>query len=182
MARYVAFLRGINVGGHNVKSDALRGRVEALGFTAVATFLASGNVVFVAGGMEPAMIEERIAEGLHAALGYAVPTFVRRDDEVARVAAEQPFGPAEPAEGSTLHIGFVGARPGAKERRAVLDLSTAEDRLAVEGRELYWLRRGPLMESSISGPALERALGMSMTLRTANTVRRLAAKYPPARG
>ncbi len=48
MPRYIALLRGINVGGHNVKMDRLRALFEELGFRDVATFIASGNVIFTA--------------------------------------------------------------------------------------------------------------------------------------
>ena len=46
MPKFVAFLRAINVGGHLVKMDELRGLFEALGFSNVETFIASGNVIF----------------------------------------------------------------------------------------------------------------------------------------
>ena len=49
MPRFVAFLRALNVGGaHVVKMDALKRHFEAMGFTDVETFIASGNVVFTA--------------------------------------------------------------------------------------------------------------------------------------
>jgi uncharacterized protein (DUF1697 family) len=44
--RYVAFLRGINVGGHRVKMEHLRDLFTALRFSQVATFIASGNVIY----------------------------------------------------------------------------------------------------------------------------------------
>ena len=46
MTRYIAFLRAINVGGHTVKMAELKRLFEALGFTNVETFIASGNVIF----------------------------------------------------------------------------------------------------------------------------------------
>jgi uncharacterized protein (DUF1697 family) len=46
MSQYIAFLRAINVGGHTVKMDPLRQLFEALGFSQVETFIASGNVIF----------------------------------------------------------------------------------------------------------------------------------------
>jgi len=46
MTRYIAFLRAINVGGHTVKMEHLRGIFESMGFSNVETFIASGNVIF----------------------------------------------------------------------------------------------------------------------------------------
>jgi hypothetical protein len=50
MSRYVAFLRGMNLGGRRISNDDLRSRFEALGCEDVATFRASGNVVFAKAG------------------------------------------------------------------------------------------------------------------------------------
>ena len=67
--RYVALLGGINVGGHRVKMTELRAVFEALGFQNVATFIASGNVLFDADSTDAlglaAQIEQRLAECLH---------------------------------------------------------------------------------------------------------------------
>ena len=49
---YVAFLRGMNLGGRRIKNEELRAEFEALGFEEVATFRASGNVIFGASGGE----------------------------------------------------------------------------------------------------------------------------------
>lgn len=46
MARYIAFLRSINVGGHVLKMDALRDLFTQLKFSNVETFIARGNVIF----------------------------------------------------------------------------------------------------------------------------------------
>ena len=46
MQRYVAFLRGMNLGGRRIKNDDLRRRFEGMGLEEVATFRASGNVIF----------------------------------------------------------------------------------------------------------------------------------------
>ena len=49
MSQYIAFLRGINVGGHRVKMDRLRAIFIELGLQDVSTFIASGNVLFCDG-------------------------------------------------------------------------------------------------------------------------------------
>ena len=86
MTRYVAFLRGLNVGGHTVKMDALRKHFEDLGFENVSTFIASGNVIFETKDAKPAALEKKIEQALERALGYEVATFLRTDKEVAQIA------------------------------------------------------------------------------------------------
>lgn len=181
MTRYVAFLRGLNVGGHTVAMDDLRRHVEALGLASVSTFIASGNVLF-ASDEDPAALAPRIEAGLRAALGYEVATFLRSDAEVAAVAAHAPFSRVEPRAGDTMHVVFLRSAPEGAVRERYLALASERDLLHVAGREVYWLRRGSFHESSIKDSDWARAGARApVTVRNVNTVRRLAARlYPTA--
>jgi uncharacterized protein (DUF1697 family) len=66
MPRYFAFLRAIDVGGHVVKMEALRGHFEDLGFLAVETFIASGNVIFQSKSVKAAELEKKIERRLES--------------------------------------------------------------------------------------------------------------------
>jgi uncharacterized protein (DUF1697 family) len=176
--RYIAFLRGINVGGHQVKMDELRRLFESLGLEGVATFIASGNVIFES-NQAAKRLETSIEKHLRKALGYDVPTFLRTDADVARISEHEPFPDLGAAKG-TSYVAFLDRRPAAGKRRAVEELSNDVDRLAVDDREIYWHIRGRLMESTVGTAGVEKALGSPTTLRNVKTVRRLAAKYPPA--
>jgi uncharacterized protein (DUF1697 family) len=174
--RYAAFLRGINLGKRRVSSDALRSCLEQLGFNDVATFRASGNVIFSAEGREsPAKITGRVEEGLADALGYEVPTFLRTGAEVQAIAGHEPF-PAKLVTGSKgkLQIMLLPAKPGARSRKQAL--ATDEDRLAHHERELYWLPSGGISDSALDLKAIERLLGAG-TIRTKATIDQIAAKY-----
>ena len=174
--RYVAFLRAINVGGRVVKMTALKRIFESLNLAEVETFIASGTVIFTSSS-GPARLESLIEKGLAKALGYSVATYLRTTDEIAAVAARDPFGTPVP-EGGRIYVGFLRQPPSPSERRKVMALATAADTFAVDGRELYWMCAVPSMESIISGATLEKVLGQPATLRSVNTVRRLAEKYP----
>jgi uncharacterized protein (DUF1697 family) len=92
MFRFIAFLRAINVGGgRTVKMQSLRQVFESLGLSSVATFIASGNVVFETTTKEPKALERKIERALKAALGYEVRTFVRGEDKLAKIANYRPF-------------------------------------------------------------------------------------------
>ena len=91
MERYVAFLRGMNLGRRRIKNEELRAEFEALGFEDVATFRASGNVIFGAGRTIKKALARTIEHGLGEALGYEVPVFLRSCAEVAAIAAQEPF-------------------------------------------------------------------------------------------
>jgi uncharacterized protein (DUF1697 family) len=179
MARYVAFLRAINVGGRVVKMQELRRIFEAWGAAHVDTFIASGNVVFDTPRRNLQAAERSLEHKIRAALGYPVVTFLRSLPEVAAVAAHAPFPPAESgAAGATLFVGFMKHEPDRSVATAVAALSDDLNAFAVYGRELYWLRRRRLIEAMRSGgPPLERIVGSPVTTRNVNTVRRMAAKY-----
>ncbi len=182
MTRYIAFLRGINVGGHQVKMDELRRWFEALDFDNVATFIASGNVIFEAGNTKAVTLTGRIERQLRDGLGYEVPTFLRTDAELARIAEHEPFPDLETADGESSYVAFLYKRPSAAAVKKVVALSNATDQVAIHDRELYWHVRGRMADSTLGPPVFEQALGgVPATVRNLNTVRRLAAKYPPAR-
>ena len=180
MPRYIAFLRGINVGGHTVKMGDLRRHMGALGLRGVATFIASGNVIFEDDDREPGDLEARIAAQLREALGYEVATFLRTDADVARIAAHEPFPGLDVAEGDTSYVGFLGRRPSTARARSMAALSNETDRLVVHDREIHWrIRGGGMQASTLAAAAFEKVLDAPTTIRNVNTVRRLAAKYPP---
>jgi uncharacterized protein (DUF1697 family) len=190
MQQFVAFLRAINVGGRVVKMDTLRKRFEALGYARVATFIASGNVIFGSLDADGRAHEQRIEAQLASALGYHVDTFVRTIAEVQSIAAYEPFpalgasGPVRAATGDDegagpwrLYVAFLKRSPAAAARERVQALRSEYDDLHVHERELYWLSRHVRSaDSPVSGATIEKAIGGPATVRGMSTVQRLAAK------
>lgn len=177
MPRYVALLRAINVGGHVVKMDVLRGHFEALGFSNVSTFIASGNVLFTARAGAAAALEARIARALRDALGYDVATFLRTPGEMAAAARHTPFDNL--ADTDALWVGFLKRALTADERRAVQAFASDSDAFAANARELYWHRRVRISESKFSMAKFEKALGTPATFRNVTTVRKLDRLLSP---
>jgi uncharacterized protein (DUF1697 family) len=176
MERYVAFLRGMNLGGHRIKNDELRQRFEELDLSDVSCFRASGNVLFASEERDEESVRELLEAGLAESLGYEVPVFLRNAAELKAVSAQEPFDPAlVSASKGKLQIAFLSAAPEAKARKQALALSSDADRLAVKGRELYWLPSGGISESDLDLKTLESTLG-SWTMRTKGTVEQIAAK------
>jgi uncharacterized protein (DUF1697 family) len=178
MQRYVAFLRGINLGGRRIKNEELRRHFEEIGFEEVATFRASGNVVFRAPQREAeGRLARRVEAELGERLGYEVPVFLRGIEEVAAIAAREPFDPGAVTESKgKLQVSFLAKKPSAAAKRKALALATDEDLLAIEGRELYWLPSGGISESDLDLKAIDAALGPG-TIRTMGTVEQIAAKH-----
>ena len=177
MPKYVAFLRAINVGGHVVKMDHLRSLFEAMGFSNVETFIASGNVIFDSKSKNTKALESRIEQGLEAGLGYKVTTFIRSVSDLVFVCQYKPFDDCD-AEGNVLYIGFLGESPGEEAKQRLVSFNTAIDEFHILGREVYWLCRKKLGESAFHGGAkFEKTLGMQANLRNSNTVVKIARKY-----
>ena len=177
MPKYVAFLRAINVGGHTVKMDHLRSLFQAMGFSNVETFIASGNVIFDSKSKSTKALESKIERALEDNLGYKVATFIRSIPELAAVARYAPF-PDCGEDGNVLYIAFVGDLPGDESKQRLLSFSTKVDDFHIYGREVYWLCRKKLGESAFPGGAkFEKTLGMQATVRNSTTVRKIADKY-----
>ena len=167
----------MNLGRRRLTNDELRGHFEGLGFEAVATFLASGNVVFETSTTDAVDLVEPIESGLRDALSYSVPTFLRSEAEVRAIAAFEPFTEEELAASSgKAQVALLNDEPSEADRRRVLELSTDDDRLALRGSELYWLPHHGISGSQLDFGAIERSLGAT-TVRTQRTIRRLAEKH-----
>jgi uncharacterized protein (DUF1697 family) len=177
MERYVAFLRGMNLGNRRLKNEELRAEFEALRFEQVATFRASGNVIFDADGKSEAALRKKIEAGLGEGLGYEVPVFLRSCAEVSTIAAQEPFAAKlVAASKGKLQVSMLAKKPADTDRKAVLALETDDDLLAIEERELYWLPSGGTIDSDLDLKAIDKALGKG-TMRTMGTIEQIAAKH-----
>ena len=182
MHHYIAFLRGINLGSRRPKMDKLRALFEEMKFANIATFIASGNVIFASKVADSRKLERQIQAHLRKSLGYEVDTFVRTRGEAAVVAAFRPFAKAElenPA--NTVHAGFLQEALSADQARKLLACRTDVDEFCVTAREFYWLCRIKSHESKVwSSPPMKAVKLPTSSMRNLTTVRKLAALFPPA--
>lgn len=169
MPRYAAFLRGINVGGTRVAKDDLCEPFRALGFENVATFRASGNVLFDAAEAGDADLARRIEERLAADLGFTrATTFIRGEREMLALAEADPL----PDNGGKLQVLLLLAAPPA----AVLEFATEHDPLALGPKELFWRPRGRLTDSDLDLKAIEKLIGPTTT-RTKGTIDQISERF-----
>src|ERR1044072_1700016 len=161
MSVYVAFLRGMNLGGRRITNDDLRAACEGLGLEEVETFRASGNVIFAApSGKSSEDVSAAVESGLAKALGYEVPVFLRSGSQVAAIAGREPFGVKQvKASKGKLQVALLPDKPGKLARKEAESMATGDDLLAVEGSELYWLPSGGTSETNLDLRELEAELG-----------------------
>ena len=178
MTKYIAFLRAINVGGHTVKMDALRGILRVVGILNVETFIASGNVLFETGSKDSGVLEKKIESKLREALGYDVATFVRTDAELKAIAEYKPFPQSQLDAATAFNVAFLKESLDDQRTKKVMSLRTGIDDFHVHGRELYWLCKKKQSDSTFSNAVLEKTLGRPSTIRGVNTIQKIAVKYP----
>ena len=177
MTKHIAFLRAINVGGHTVKMDHLRGIFESMGFSSVETFIASGNIIFESKPRDVNALAKMIEEGLKEALGFEVATFIRSDSELAEIANYKPFPKPQLDSATALNVAFLSDPLDAKSKKLLMTLKSDIDDFHVHGREVYWFCLKKQSESKFSNAVLEKTLGVKSTLRGMNTVKKMSEKY-----
>ncbi|MFP3907611.1 MAG: DUF1697 domain-containing protein [Acidimicrobiales bacterium] len=172
---WVAFLRGMNLGGRRLGNDELAAAVEDCGCREVRTYQASGNVV-VADRRPKDELLATLEAGLEATLGYPVPVFLRGAGEVRTIAAATPFTEAERAASSGKpQVIFLRAALSADTLREVEALIPADDRMVPAGGQLHWLPAAGLADNGLELRRLDAVTG-GTTVRTQGTVQRLASK------
>jgi uncharacterized protein (DUF1697 family) len=177
MPRYVAFLRGINLGKRRLTMSRLQSVVEELGYHKVETFIASGNVVFSTSKSNSTALESEIARHLESCLGYEVDTFVRRFDEVVRIAQTKLF-PQDGEEGITIHVVFLHAPFSKATAAALTAIRTDYDEFRVAGQEFHWLCHGGISDSRVWSLPEVKALRLpSSTMRNLKSLRRLVERF-----
>lgn len=171
--RYIALLRGINVGGHQVKMDQLRARFGELGLARVRTYIQTGNVFFESDETDQDELTARIERHLRAALGYDVPTCLRTEEEVEATLARDPFAPDEATPDMRLNLVFAsrpiptGLTLPAWSPRRDMEIRAVTAR---EAFVVWYLLDG---RPPSSGTFLEKALGSPVTSRFLHTTRKI---------
>jgi uncharacterized protein (DUF1697 family) len=172
--RYVALLRGINVGrAKRVAMADLRAVVEDLGYADVRTLLNSGNVVFTAPGPDAGDAGGRIEKALLQHLNIASRVTVLSNSELATAVAGNPLlGVAE--DPSRLFVAFLADRADRGKLEPLTGRDWTPETVALGDRVAYiWCPAG--MTESHVAQAVGRALGDAVTSRNWTTVTKLLA-------
>ena len=171
--RHLALLRGINVGGNAlIRMAELKACFEELGFDAVSTYIASGNVLFDTPATEPAALESRIEAAIEARFALPVRTLVLDRADYARIVAAIP--PAWIGDASVrANVAFVLRGTDAAAAVSGLEPDPAIDEIvAIDGAILWATRRDALNRS-----AIRRLMGApvykELTIRSLNTTLKL---------
>ena len=172
MARHVALLRGINVGGNRrISMPELRDVLEAAGYEDVVTLLQSGNVVVRASGSAKAL-GPKLEKLIEDELEVDPLVVVRTHAQIGSVIERNPF-PEAVEQPKLFQVSFLSAKPKASVAREIEGEDWGPDSVAFSGSEVYaWYPKG--MNNSRLGRALtDKRLGVTATARNWNTVVKL---------
>lgn len=174
--QWVAFLRAINVAGRRITNEALCRAVAEIGCEDPRAHQASGNVV-LRDGRERRELLRALEEGLADRLGYPVPVFLRRGDEVRAIAAAEPFTSEQLAAspGKRQVILLTSELPD--DTLDELDELVPDDEVVVaDGSVLHWLPPGGVSDSALPMRRLDELVG-GTTVRTHGSIQRLVARF-----
>ena len=169
MTAFVALLRAVNVGGTGkLPMTELKAMCEELGFGAVRTYIASGNVVFTSRKSESA-IKAALEKRLHAYAGAQVGVLVRSAAEMAEVLAANPFPKAAP---NRIVAIFLDKAPPADALAGIRGQKNEEVKLG--RREIYVHYGDGMGTSKLAIPSAKT--GTARNMNTIATLVKMAAE------
>jgi uncharacterized protein (DUF1697 family) len=169
MVAFVALLRAVNVGGTGrLPMSDLKAICEELGFGAVRTYIASGNVVFTSRKSEAA-VKSALEKRLAAYAGKPIGVLVRSAAEMARVASDNPFPKAAPNR--TMAV-FLDRAPPADTLTLVR--GQKDEQIKLGRREIYVHYGEGMAKSKLVIPAAK--LGTARNINTVVTLAKMAAE------
>ena len=176
MRRYIALLRGVNISGKNkVPMAELKLGFESLGFPDVRTWLNSGNVVFSSEETEPAALTGQIEGMIQRRFGLEIPVFVLPQEELADTLRHAPdwWG----TENQEIYDNLIFILPPVTFQEVYHEIGAPKEGLEQiqEYRSaVFWSFSRKEYQKTNWWPKTARAdIGSKLTIRTANTVRRI---------
>lgn len=173
MAKWVALLRGINVGGGNrLPMAELRALCDALGWTKVETYIGSGNIVFEAAA-EPAALEAALEAAIGRASGLRIPVIARSAMQWRVYAPSNPFPDAAELEPNRLML-MLAKQPLLAGAAAALAERARDGERIEQTADALWVHYPAGAGTSRLSPAwFDRLAGSPVTARNYRTVLKL---------
>ena len=169
MRTYIALLRGINIGGHNIlPMKELVTLLEALDLQDVKTYIQSGNVVFRSEEDDPALLSNKISAEIKQRYGFEPHVLLLELEELKETVEANPFPEAE-SEPKTLHVFFLAAEPANPDLEAITRLKRDSERYSLTGKRFYFFAPDGVGRSKLAAN-VERLLGVPATGRNWRTV------------
>ena len=178
LKKYVALLRGINVGGHKkVPMADLKKILEKTGFHNVRTLLASGNVVFSQRDGFPESDEEnnsklleKITSALEKKFGFSIPVLLRKFSDIERLVELNPFKDVKVTPQTRLYVTFLSEKPKKKSLTGYTSPDKSFKIISVAKDTILSVLDLTKSKTPDAMGILEKEFGKNITTRNWNTV------------
>ena len=171
--KYIAFLRGINVGGKNkIKMETLREMFAALGFENVKSYINSGNVIFETAKTDDNKLAAKIEKAIEKEFALNIKTMVRSIDEIEEIVKNNPFDGQFENE-KILHVFFLDEELPEEKRELLLSNNNENEMFAVRHREIFYLLHISFSDSLMGKDYIGKKLKVSATARNWRTVNKV---------
>jgi uncharacterized protein (DUF1697 family) len=174
MARYIALLRGINVGGNKlIPMAALRTLCEELGFDNVQTYIQSGNIVFGGNEKSAAAVEKKLEPAIAARFGFSAFTIVRSAKDWPGLLRGNPFA-AECEKEPNLVVMSLSKQPPKKDAaKALRERAKDGERIEIADDVIWTHYPAGIGRSKLTPTLVDRLVGSPVTARNYRTVKKL---------
>ena len=171
MATYVAFLRGVNLGPNNkISMRALRAMAEDRGYTDVATYINSGNLI-ISSTKKAATVEREISNAIKDTVGRPIDVTVRTPAQLKKILAENPYPDGNPSQ---VTVAFLTKAPPANAQDKVAAVATDHEPFTFAGQDVYVNYSQGIGKSKLA-ERFSDIIGVSSTVRNIRTVKKVLA-------
>jgi uncharacterized protein (DUF1697 family) len=171
VATYLAFLRGVNLGPTNkISMPQLRAMAEDLGYTDVATYINSGNLI-ISSAKNAATVEREISDAIKKTFGRSIDVTVRTPAQLKKILAENPYPDGNPSQ---VTVAFLTKMPAADAKEKVAAVAKGYEPFTFSGQQVYVNYSKGIGRSKLA-EKFSDIIGVSSTVRNIRTVEKVLA-------
>jgi len=184
MVRYIAILRGINVGANRkVPMAELKTLCTKLGLINVQTYIQSGNILFELAKTESvSILQDRLHLAFSETFGFDIPVIIRTAEEMVESIIRNPFLTESDVDIERLHLTILKEEPSPELVNNVKELKFLPDRFEIIGKEVFIYCENGYGRTKITNDFFEKKLKIPASTRNWKTVMKLnemiTSNYP----
>lgn len=175
--RYVAFLRGINVGGNKkVPMAILKESLKTIGFSNIETLLNSGNIIFEAPKDSIENLEEKMANHLERVFGFAIPSIIRTAKSIIEIVEANPFKSETLTKELRFYISFLKTKTNTPFQLPWQSEDQSFQILSLKANAIISLLDVSKSKTPKAMAVLEKEFSKNITTRNWNTILKIEKK------
>lgn len=173
MQKYIALLRGINVGGNRIiKMEALRKSLSRLPLFNLSTYIQSGNLLFESES-DAGAITEMITNAIEKEFGFSVEVLLITPEELKIVMIRNPFQSGTTPDSVQPYVSFLSEIPDKQDVVAFQNINFEPDKWVLDEKCVYIWYDQSAAKTKLTNSVIENKLKVKATARNWKTVRKL---------